>query len=85
MCCWRTQNPTHATPPTLLLALQVLMNQKDGARQGFLGCLAPKVKAWLDWFKRTQRAPFLHSFKWSGRVRTDGICLTLSSGLDDYV
>jgi mannosyl-oligosaccharide glucosidase len=80
---WWTQNPTHANPPTLLLALQALMNQ-NAAPEGFLRCLAPKVKAWLDWFKRTQRAPSLHSFKWSGRVRTDGIWHTLSSGLDDY-
>lgn len=44
----------------------------------------PQVRAWLHWFKRSQRAPALHSFKWSGRKRTEGIWHTLSSGLDDY-
>jgi len=80
---WWSQNPTHANPPTLLLSLQLLMSS-GAAPEGFLRCLAPKVKAWLEWFKRTQRAPALHSFKWSGRVRTDGMWHTLSSGLDDY-
>jgi len=80
---WWVQNPTHANPPTLLLALEVLIDSGN-APESFLKCMAPKVKVWLDWFKRTQRAPALYSFKWSGRQRTDGIWHTLSSGLDDY-
>jgi len=54
------------------------------APDAFLRCISPKIAVWLDWFKRTQRAPALYSFKWSGRQRTEGIWHTLSSGLDDY-
>uniref|UniRef100_A0A7S4PGV9 Mannosyl-oligosaccharide glucosidase n=1 Tax=Guillardia theta TaxID=55529 RepID=A0A7S4PGV9_GUITH len=80
---WWTQYPEHANPPTLLLALQAL-HEGGEAPPGFLKCVLPRLKTWLNWFKRTQQAPALHSFKWSGRIKTEGIWHTLSSGLDDY-
>jgi len=80
---WWSQIPTHANPPTLLLALESLIDAGE-APNAFLQCLLPKIQAWLDWFRRSQRGHALHSFKWSGRVRTEGIWHTLSSGLDDY-
>ena len=59
------------------------MDRGEAPRE-FLACIKPRVLMWLNWFRRTQKANGLFSFKWSGRVKTDGIWHTLSSGLDDY-
>jgi len=86
---WHTQHPTHANPPTLLLALESLLDNKAAVKSGLAmntaKVLLPKVEQWINWFKLTQSGRRLHTYRWRGREKDgNGIFHTLSSGLDDY-
>lgn len=78
------QQPGTANPPTLLLALERLLPE---APPGYLRRLFPRLRAWLDWFNRTQAGPLPLTFRWRGRDADTERLLnpkTLASGLDDY-
>ncbi|KAM6132367.1 mannosyl-oligosaccharide glucosidase [Pterocles gutturalis] len=73
-----------ANPPTLLLALERLL---PAAPLPYLRRLFPRLRAWYDWFNRTQAGPLPHTFRWRGRDPHPERFLnpkTLASGLDDY-
>ncbi|NWR82063.1 MOGS glucosidase, partial [Centropus unirufus] len=78
------QDGETANPPTLLLALERLL---PAAPTAFLRRLFPRLRAWYEWFQRTQAGPVPHSFRWRGRDPEPERFLnpkTLASGLDDY-
>ncbi|NXW86913.1 MOGS glucosidase, partial [Alopecoenas beccarii] len=78
------QHSETANPPTLLLALERLL---PDAPQPFLRRLFPRLRAWYDWFNRTQAGPLPLTFRWRGRDAQHERFLnpkTLGSGLDDY-
>ncbi|GAB0187852.1 mannosyl-oligosaccharide glucosidase [Grus japonensis] len=73
-----------ANPPTLLLALQRLL---PDAPPPYLRRLFPRLRAWYDWYNRTQAGPLPFTFRWRGRDPQPERFLnpkTLASGLDDY-
>ncbi|CAH0487051.1 unnamed protein product [Peronospora farinosa] len=85
------QHVEHANPPTLLLALEKMMQwhqnaDTDKELQEYMRTIFPFLKRWYSWFLKTQYGPHSTSFRWRGRHRNDGklISNTLSSGLDDY-
>ena len=85
------QHVEHANPPTLLLALEKMVQRHENAGtdkelQEFIRTIFPFLKRWYSWFLKTQYGPHSASFRWRGRRRNDGklISNTLSSGLDDY-
>ncbi|KAG3116081.1 Mannosyl-oligosaccharide glucosidase [Phytophthora idaei] len=85
------QHVEHANPPTLLLALQKMMQWHENADSDqelktFVRTIFPFLKRWYSWFLKTQYGPHDASFRWRGRLPNDGklISNTLSSGLDDY-
>ncbi|XP_042664250.1 mannosyl-oligosaccharide glucosidase isoform X1 [Tyto alba] len=78
------QRSETANPPTLLLALQGLL---PAAPLPYLRRLFPRLRAWYDWFNRTQAGPLPLTFRWRGRDPQPELFLnpkTLASGLDDY-
>ncbi|KAM6345980.1 mannosyl-oligosaccharide glucosidase [Podargus strigoides] len=78
------QHSETANPPTLLLALQRLL---PDAPQPYLRRLFPRLRAWYDWYNRTQAGPLPLTFRWRGRDPQPELFLnpkTLASGLDDY-
>ncbi|POM79012.1 Mannosyl-oligosaccharide glucosidase [Phytophthora palmivora] len=85
------QHVEHANPPTLLLALEKMLQwhqnaDSDKKLQEFVRTIFPFLKRWYSWFLKTQHGPHDASFRWRGRHPNDGklISNTLSSGLDDY-
>ncbi|NXN14442.1 MOGS glucosidase, partial [Indicator maculatus] len=73
-----------ANPPTLLLALEQLLPE---APQPYLHRIFPRLRAWYDWYNRTQAGPLPFTFRWRGRDAHPELFLnakTLASGLDDY-
>ncbi|GMF36493.1 unnamed protein product [Phytophthora fragariaefolia] len=85
------QHVEHANPPTLLLALEKMMQwhknaDSDKELQNYVSTIFPFLKRWYSWFLKTQYGPHNASFRWRGRHPNDGklISNTLSSGLDDY-
>lgn len=94
------QHVEHANPPTLLLAVEKIVqhglkkNAHDEQRQvemvEYVRLIFPFLERWYDWFMTTQRGPHedneAASMRWRGRNSNDGklIANTLSSGLDDY-
>ncbi|RLN94146.1 hypothetical protein BBJ28_00021389, partial [Nothophytophthora sp. Chile5] len=90
------QHVEHANPPTLLLALEKMVQRQEASAseakelQSFVRLIFPFLKRWYEWFLTTQYGPRMDektmSFRWRGRVPNDGklISNTLSSGLDDY-
>ncbi|KAG7384819.1 hypothetical protein PHYPSEUDO_002205 [Phytophthora pseudosyringae] len=85
------QHVEHANPPTLLLALEKMMQwhqnaDSDKELKEFVRTIFPFLKRWYSWFLKTQYGPHDASFRWRGRHPNDGklISNTLSSGLDDY-
>jgi mannosyl-oligosaccharide glucosidase len=85
------QHVEHANPPTLLLALEKMLQWHENAEsdrklQQFVRSIFPFLKRWYGWFLRTQYGPQDLSFRWRGRHPKDGKLIpnTLSSGLDDY-
>jgi len=87
------QHPSHANPPTFLLAIEGLLEgakdekgavDADTAR--WLSTLFPAVEKWFQWFRASQKGTKPNSFRWHGRDLKDGKlnAMTLSSGLDDY-
>ncbi|KAI9981778.1 hypothetical protein PInf_009548 [Phytophthora infestans] len=85
------QHVEHANPPTLLLALEKMMQwhkaaDSDEDLKAFVRTVFPFLKRWYSWFLKTQYGPHDASFRWRGRLPNDGklISNTLSSGLDDY-
>lgn len=78
------QSSETANPPTLLLALQRLL---PAAPPPYLRRLFPRLRAWYDWYNRTQAGPLPLTFRWRGRDPQPERFLnpkTLASGLDDY-
>ncbi|NXL68983.1 MOGS glucosidase, partial [Chordeiles acutipennis] len=78
------QRSDTANPPTLLLALGKLL---PGAPLPYLRRLFPRLRAWYEWFQRTQAGPLPHTYRWRGRDPPLPRFLnprTLGSGLDDY-
>ncbi|XP_054058339.1 mannosyl-oligosaccharide glucosidase [Rissa tridactyla] len=78
------QHSETANPPTLLLALQRLL---PDAPLPYLRRLFPRLRAWYDWYNRTQAGPLPLTFRWRGRDPHPERFLnpkTLASGLDDY-
>ncbi|KAF1553121.1 Mannosyl-oligosaccharide glucosidase, partial [Eudyptes schlegeli] len=78
------QRSETANPPTLLLALQRLL---PAAPLPYLRRLFPRLRAWYDWYNRTQAGPLPLTFRWRGRDPQPERFLnpkTLASGLDDY-
>ncbi|XP_074890946.1 mannosyl-oligosaccharide glucosidase [Buteo buteo] len=78
------QHSETANPPTLLLALQRLL---PSAPLPYLRRLFPRLRAWYDWYNRTQAGPLPLTFRWRGRDPQLERFLnpkTLASGLDDY-
>ncbi|NWY61035.1 MOGS glucosidase, partial [Chionis minor] len=78
------QHSEMANPPTLLLALQRLL---PDAPLPYLRRLFPRLRAWYDWYNRTQAGPLPLTFRWRGRDSQLERFLnpkTLASGLDDY-
>ncbi|XP_064304785.1 mannosyl-oligosaccharide glucosidase [Phalacrocorax carbo] len=78
------QHSETANPPTLLLALQRLL---PDAPLPYLHRLFPRLRAWYDWYNRTQAGPLPLTFRWRGRDPQHEHFLnpkTLASGLDDY-
>jgi mannosyl-oligosaccharide glucosidase len=94
------QHVEHANPPTLLLAVEKIVqyglkeNANDEQREAelieYVRLIFPFLERWYDWFVTTQRGPHeddqAASMRWRGRNPNDGklIANTLSSGLDDY-
>ncbi|KAJ8576897.1 hypothetical protein ON010_g2306 [Phytophthora cinnamomi] len=85
------QHVEQANPPTLLIALEKMMQwhknaDSDKDLQEFVRTIFPFLKRWYSWFLKTQYGPHTASFRWRGRHPNDGklISNTLSSGLDDY-
>uniref|UniRef100_A0AAV1V5C8 Mannosyl-oligosaccharide glucosidase n=1 Tax=Peronospora matthiolae TaxID=2874970 RepID=A0AAV1V5C8_9STRA len=85
------QHAEHANPPTLLLAVEKMVQRRSNATldnelQEFVRTMFPFLKRWYNWFLATQYGPHSDSFRWRGRRLNDGklIANTLSSGLDDY-
>ncbi|KAG1697940.1 hypothetical protein DVH05_015424 [Phytophthora capsici] len=85
------QHVEHANPPTLLLALEKMLQwhqnaDTDQEMKEFVRTIFPFLKRWYSWFLKTQYGPHDASFRWRGRHPNDGklISNTLSSGLDDY-
>lgn len=87
------QNPQHANPPTLLLAIEALLEAargKDGAVDAdtaqWLSAIFPALERWFQWFINSQRGVVPKSFRWHGRDPGDGKlnAMTLTSGLDDW-
>eukprot|EP00927_Polykrikos_kofoidii_P030385 TRINITY_DN26142_c0_g1_i1.p1 TRINITY_DN26142_c0_g1~~TRINITY_DN26142_c0_g1_i1.p1 ORF type:complete len:892 (+),score=114.49 TRINITY_DN26142_c0_g1_i1:64-2676(+) len=83
------QHRTHANPPTLLLAIEALLDRSDDEMKAWLRELFPFVERWFDWFVTSQagrRQGTMRTFRWRGRDASDGKlnAMTLSSGLDDY-
>eukprot|EP00282_Hemiselmis_andersenii_P011370 CAMPEP_0114140180 /NCGR_PEP_ID=MMETSP0043_2-20121206/17242_1 /TAXON_ID=464988 /ORGANISM="Hemiselmis andersenii, Strain CCMP644" /LENGTH=385 /DNA_ID=CAMNT_0001234247 /DNA_START=1 /DNA_END=1154 /DNA_ORIENTATION=- len=81
-----------ATPPTILLALESMLEQ-GAASQSFLRCVTPHLVSWLNHIRRGQKGSVKHSYAWQGRerVRCKGgahsgkmTVTTNSSGLKDY-
>ncbi|NXV13790.1 MOGS glucosidase, partial [Cepphus grylle] len=78
------QHSETANPPTLLLALQRLLPDSP---LPYLRRLFPRLRAWYDWYNRTQAGPLPLTFRWRGRDTHLERFLnpkTLASGLDDY-
>ncbi|NWS64835.1 MOGS glucosidase, partial [Chunga burmeisteri] len=78
------QHSETANPPTLLLALERLL---PTAPLPYLRRLFPRLRAWYDWYNRTQAGPLPFTFRWRGRDPQPERFLnpkTLASGLDDY-
>ncbi|KAM9286248.1 mannosyl-oligosaccharide glucosidase [Cariama cristata] len=78
------QHSETANPPTLLLALERLL---PAAPLPYLRRLFPRLRAWYDWYNRTQAGPLPFTFRWRGRDPQLERFLnpkTLASGLDDY-
>ncbi|GMF14784.1 unnamed protein product [Phytophthora lilii] len=85
------QHVEHANPPTLLLALEKMLQwhknaDSDKELHEYVRTIFPFLKRWYGWFLKTQYGPQTASFRWRGRHLNDGklISNTLSSGLDDY-
>ncbi|NXW52843.1 MOGS glucosidase, partial [Nyctiprogne leucopyga] len=73
-----------ANPPTLLLALERLL---PDAPPSYLRRVFPRLRAWYEWFQRSQAGPLPHTYRWRGRDPPHPRFLnpkTLGSGLDDY-
>eukprot|EP00971_Amphidinium_carterae_P112374 2225600-Amphidinium_carterae.1 len=68
------QHPTHANPPTLLLAIDSLMASavEADATQTWLVSIFPAIEHWFRWLVRTQRGKEANSFRWHGRDPNDG-------------
>jgi mannosyl-oligosaccharide glucosidase len=84
-----SQHRTHANPPTLLLAIESLLQHApsdDEATISWLMVLFPALEQWFAWFRTTQAGEEPGTFRWRGRDASDGKlnAMTLSSGLDDY-
>lgn len=81
------QHPTHANPPTFLLAIESLLSHASSdENHAWLEALFPAVERWFRWFLESQSGELPRSFRWHGRDPGDGKlnAMTLSSGLDDY-
>lgn len=91
------QHVEHANPPTLVLAIEKMLEAQTRAESSslheldaFLRLVFPFLERWYDWLLRTQRGPVNEvdaaTLKWRGRKADDGklVANTLASGLDDY-
>ncbi|TYZ60077.1 hypothetical protein PybrP1_000658 [[Pythium] brassicae (nom. inval.)] len=84
------QHVEHANPPTLVLAIEKMLQQSPRELDAFLRLVFPFLERWYDWLLRTQRGPVnepdVATLKWRGRKADDGklVANTLASGLDDY-
>ena len=81
-----------ANPPTLFLVLESLFRLERGGQldtaelHGFLRRAYPRLRAWYDWYQRTQQGSISNTYYWRGRdgnVDTELNPKTLASGLDD--
>ena len=81
-----------ANPPTLFLALESLLRlEKKGLLVSsefhtFLKRAYPRLRAWYDWYQRTQKGSLPNTYYWRGRdgsIDTELNPKTLASGLDD--
>lgn len=87
------QSRDHANPPTLFLALELVLRQSTNADSTepdlFFAHIFPKAMQLYHWFKTTQSSSSSstnRTMRWRGRSPEDGKLIpnTLASGLDDY-
>ena len=81
-----------ANPPTFFLVLESLFRLEEQGRldtaelHGFLRRAYPRLRAWYDWYLRTQKGSVSNTYYWRGRdgdIDTELNPKTLASGLDD--
>jgi mannosyl-oligosaccharide glucosidase len=77
---FQAQHREHANPPTLLLAIDRLLQTPNEAKLAFLRDAWPRLERHYAWWASTQRGAVPASFRWRGRTYNH----TLSSGFDDY-
>ncbi len=82
---FRPQDPDVANPPTLLLLVQKLLDNKK-VSDSDIKRLAPGLDLWVCWLLATLRAKGNKGFRWRGRDPEDKRVnpITLDSGLDDF-
>eukprot|EP00405_Crypthecodinium_cohnii_P037889 CAMPEP_0206545338 /NCGR_PEP_ID=MMETSP0325_2-20121206/12077_1 /ASSEMBLY_ACC=CAM_ASM_000347 /TAXON_ID=2866 /ORGANISM="Crypthecodinium cohnii, Strain Seligo" /LENGTH=850 /DNA_ID=CAMNT_0054044305 /DNA_START=244 /DNA_END=2792 /DNA_ORIENTATION=- len=82
------QHPSHANPPTFLLAIEAILTGSSApdVKSAWFSAIFPAVERWFQWFASSQKGVLPDSFRWHGRDPKDGKlnAMTLSSGLDDY-
>jgi mannosyl-oligosaccharide glucosidase len=77
---FQAQHREHANPPTLLLAVERLLQTPNEEKLAFLRSAWPRLERHYAWWASSQRGALPASFRWRGRTYNH----TLSSGFDDY-
>lgn len=75
-----------ANPPSLLLAIESLIDMKNDDNQ-WLTDIYPRLHKWFHWFNNTQHGYLPFTYRWRGRNSTTNLELnpkTFASGFDDY-
>ncbi len=83
---FRHQDPDVTNPPTFLLLVQKLLDDKK-VSDSDIKRLAPGLDLWVRWLLATLRVEGSKGFRWRGRDPEDKWHfnpITLDSGLDDY-
>ena len=86
------QHSDIANPPTFFLVLESLLKLRSQGKLdsslfiAFLEKAYPRLRAWFEWYLRTQAGEVENTFRWKGRdprIDTELNPKTLASGLDD--